>query len=73
MHAVDVKTEFKSPAADSFSIAIIIAGGGKMIWEGQEMAVKKSDTFFLPINFGPVILKSSGKVEMQVVLCYPPG
>jgi mannose-6-phosphate isomerase len=50
-------------------VVIALAGQGKLLYEGGEMAVKQGDEIFLPYNIPA--LKASG--EMTLVLCHPEG
>jgi mannose-6-phosphate isomerase len=74
MHRLDVATELVQRQHDTFSIAIVVNGCGRLAWAEQEMNVTASDELFLPAGLDEIrwINGAPSEGELRIVLCMPP-
>lgn len=59
-----------SKTSDSFYIAIVTSGEGRVTSEGATIDLKEGSRFFVPARTGEVVFESDG--EMDVVIALPP-
>jgi len=72
MNKINVTGSFKNNKDEKFSVDIILAGKGKLIWEGGEMKVSQADQLFLPAGLGDITWQCEEENTLEIIKCYPP-
>ena len=66
----EISGDFPVPSQDSFYVAVVLSGRGKLVWHGGETDAQQSDEFFIPAATQG--LRWVGD-NLIVIACYPPG
>jgi mannose-6-phosphate isomerase len=56
----------------AFSIAIVTAGQGRLVWPGGTLPVRRGDEFFLPAGLKDARWEADDAGVLEVVCCHPP-
>lgn len=72
MNLMEVNSEMKLVNRDSFSVLLVISGGGTLICEGEEIHIKQGNQIFLPYEVKSVVCRNEGEEPLKVIQCFPP-
>ena len=72
MRKLDVTGTLYSKKGDSFGVAVITSGTGKLLWDKGEMDLEQADELFLPANLKDMIWRSYDHEKLEIIICYPP-
>ena len=66
---LEISGQLSVPPEDSFYVAVVLSGQGKLTWRGGEANIGQSDEFFIPAATQE--LRWVGD-NLTVIACYPP-
>lgn len=72
MKKLEISDCLDTPAEETFTVAVILSGTGKICWNRGEMPVGRSNGIFLPAGVGSLRWINAGKDEFSIIRCYPP-
>lgn len=72
MEKLNITQDFCDNKRDSFVIAVVISGHGKLVFDKGEIRLSPSDRLFLPFQLSQTVFKNTGEETLEVILCYPP-
>lgn len=73
MKRLEVDECITTSSEGTFSVAVVVSGKGKVIWNGGEMDIGQSDEYFLPASLDGLKWMSQDGKKLEIILCYPPG
>jgi mannose-6-phosphate isomerase class I len=54
-----------------FALGIMVAGKGRILYDGEELAVRRGSCFLLAAAAGLVQMEPAGAQALQILLCLP--
>lgn len=72
MSRIEINEFFNLDESESFMVAVVISGEGKLIFEGNEMHIKAADEIFIPARLKNLVMVNTCDIKLDVILCNPP-
>lgn len=72
MDRLVVRGSARKKGTDTFRVAVVAGGSGRINTAGRRTAIHKGETLFIPACAGDLLFESDGDDALDVILCYPP-